>query len=205
MIELVTLINEDLREFAPFNCVENPAKAIYRLYRDTRFSKDKTPYKTHIAATFPRTGLPKHSGAGFYFSVSHKTVEVAAGCYMPEPDDIRTLRNAIASDEKTFLRYTTDRRLIRALGPLQGQKLSRLPKGFESHSSSPVVEYLKHKQFYWYIELPPKLALSAKLRKEVLDRFRLLASVVQWMNEALLKARASSEEEARPVRPEPMW
>src|SRR3954471_2922809 len=58
MIELVAMINDDLRSFATDNVTE-PNKAIYRIYRDTRFSKDKTPYKTHIAASFHRRGLPK--------------------------------------------------------------------------------------------------------------------------------------------------
>src|SRR6266498_75079 len=57
MIELVGSINEDLKKFAIDNVVADPKRAIYRLYRDTRFSKDKTPYKTHIGATFPRRGL----------------------------------------------------------------------------------------------------------------------------------------------------
>ena len=63
MMELVTALNAEMMRFAP-NYVAEPAKAIYRLYRDTRFSKDKTPYKTHIAAIFPRRGLVKHEGAG---------------------------------------------------------------------------------------------------------------------------------------------
>ena len=66
MVELVGLVNEDLKKFAIDNAVTDPKRAIYRLYRDTRFSKDKTPYKSHIGATFPRRGLPKHAGAGFY-------------------------------------------------------------------------------------------------------------------------------------------
>src|SRR5882724_1818851 len=65
MLELIEQINDDLRSFAA-DYVTEPKKAIYRFYRDTRFSKDKSPYKTHIAATFARRGLPKNAGAGFY-------------------------------------------------------------------------------------------------------------------------------------------
>src|SRR4051812_46698269 len=88
MIELVGLINEDLKKFALDNAVADPKRAIYRPYRDTRFSKDKTPYKTHIGASFPRRGLPKHAGAGFYFGVSHEHVEIAGGMYMPGPEEL---------------------------------------------------------------------------------------------------------------------
>src|SRR6185437_8067272 len=97
MLELVGLINDDLRKFAVDHVTE-PAKALYRIHRDTRFSKDKTPYKTHIAAMLPRQGLGKNTCAGFYFSVSHTGVEVAAGMYMPGPPDLLKVREAIASD-----------------------------------------------------------------------------------------------------------
>ena len=79
MIELAGLVNDALRRFAVDNVVADPAKALYRIYRDTRFSNDKTPYKTHLGVTYPRAGLPKHAGAGFYFSVGHDEVEVAGG------------------------------------------------------------------------------------------------------------------------------
>jgi len=79
MAELVTALNSEMMRFAP-DYVNEPAKAIYRIYRDTRFSKDKTPYKTHIAAIFPRRGLEKHGGGGLYFSVSAKEIEGLAAC-----------------------------------------------------------------------------------------------------------------------------
>ena len=53
------------------------SRTLFRIYRDTRFSTDKTPYKTYIAAMYFRPGIPKNTGAGFYFSVSHETVEIA--------------------------------------------------------------------------------------------------------------------------------
>src|ERR1700681_2927743 len=76
MVDLVTAVTAEMMRFAP-DYVADPAKALYRIYRDTRFSKDKTPYKTHIAAIFPRRGLAKHGGAGLYFSVSPDEIEVA--------------------------------------------------------------------------------------------------------------------------------
>src|SRR6266498_2002607 len=65
MVEMVTALDAAMMEFAP-DYVTDPDKAIYRFYRDTRFSADKTPYKDHIAASFPRRGLARHAGAGFY-------------------------------------------------------------------------------------------------------------------------------------------
>jgi uncharacterized protein (TIGR02453 family) len=205
MIELVSLINEDLKRFALHNVMATPAKAIYRIYRDTRFSKDKTPYKTHIGATFRRSGLPKHSGAGFYFGVSHKEVEVAGGMYMPEPEQLTAVRQAIVNDRAQFLKLLKSPALKRKLGPLVGEKLKRPPKGYES-TPPDIAEYVKHKQMYFYITLDPKLALTPKIRREVVSRFELMAEVLEWMNDAILRASAKANpEEARIRRPEPMW
>src|SRR5215475_12538760 len=88
MEDMVGHVNLELGKFAPVHITE-PKKAIYRIYRDTRFSNDKTPYKDHIAANFPRIGMEKHAAAGFYFSVSDDEIEVAGGLYMPDPDGLR--------------------------------------------------------------------------------------------------------------------
>ncbi|HVW84134.1 MAG TPA: DUF2461 domain-containing protein, partial [Bryobacteraceae bacterium] len=85
MIELVRAVHGEMLRFAP-EYVGEPAKCIFRIYRDTRFSKDKTPYKTHIAASFWRNGMEKNRGAGYYFSVSPEEIEIAGGLYMPEPE-----------------------------------------------------------------------------------------------------------------------
>jgi uncharacterized protein (TIGR02453 family) len=205
MVELLTCINEDFKTFAADYAMANPAKALYRIYRDTRFSNDKTPYKTQIGGTFHRQGLPKNSCAGMYVGVSHKCVEVAGGMYMPGPDELAAVRRAIAQDGRTLLKLVADKRLVKALGPLQGAKLVRPPKGFDDAAAA-VAELLKHKQLYFYILLDGKIALTPRLRREVVERFRLLVPFVDWLNQAVLRARIGEEaEESRPKRPEPMW
>lgn len=206
MIELVSLVNENLRKFALEYVAANPARALYRIHRDTRFSKDKTPYKTQLGATFHRQGLSKNGAAGFYFGVSHKHVEVAAGMYMPDPDTMRVVRQAIARDGKTFIKLFADRKLTKVMGPLQGERLTRLPKGFEEHAGTPAADYIRWKQWYWYLLLPAKTALSREIRREVVTRFKLMKEAVDWLNDAVLAARAAEGEgEAIPKRPEPMW
>ncbi len=68
-------------------------KSLFRIYRDTRFSSDKRPYKTHVAAWWSHQGLEKTSGAGYYFHVSAKEVIIAAGAYMPEKDQLAAIRH----------------------------------------------------------------------------------------------------------------
>src|SRR5262249_32351378 len=71
MEKLVEAVNAEFVKFAPLH-ITDPKKAVYRIYRDTRFSADKTPYKTHLAAVFPRQGWDRHSSAGYYFQISVK-------------------------------------------------------------------------------------------------------------------------------------
>jgi len=205
MIELVTLLNKRLEAFAPEHVAEDPAKLIYRIYRDTRFSKDKTPYKTHIGATFSHQVLTRHGGAGYYFEVSHRCVGIAGGVYMPGPEELHTMREAIAADPQKFLQLAEDRNTRKLFGPLQGERLTRLPKAWQSHAASPAAEYLKFKQLYWYVELPASLALTPQLPTVLTRYFRAMSASLAWFNDALLTARRREEEQSRPTRPAPMW
>src|SRR6266849_4850211 len=69
MIGIIERLADDLREFAP-EIVASPKTSMYRIYRDVRFSENKAPYKTHVAASFPPRGLGKGGGAGMYFHIS---------------------------------------------------------------------------------------------------------------------------------------
>src|SRR5262245_14714414 len=80
MEQVVEVIALDFARFAP-EMIVSPKTSIYRIYRDTRFSEDKSPYKTHIAASFPRRGLEKHEGAGLYFHIDPTEVLIAGGVY----------------------------------------------------------------------------------------------------------------------------
>ena len=128
MEELTACVMAEVSRFAPEHAGE-PKKAIFRLYRDTRFSNDKTPYKTHTGALLRRADLPKNESAGFYFAVSDKCVEVAGGSYMAGPEQMRLVREHIAANAKQFEKLATNRTVVAATSPLEGQKLSRPPKG----------------------------------------------------------------------------
>src|SRR6185369_11740810 len=91
MTELIEAIAVDFQKFAPEMTASLKVSA-YRIYRDTRFSKDKSPYKTHVAAVFPHANLGKHEGAGFYVHISPAEVFIGGGLYMPLPEDLNTVR-----------------------------------------------------------------------------------------------------------------
>jgi uncharacterized protein (DUF2461 family) len=149
--------------------------------------------------------LPRHAGAGFYFEVSHKYVGIAGGVYMPGPEELKAIRDAIAKDAKGFLTIVEHRQRRKMFGTLQGEKLTRLPKPLQEHAASPVAEYLKHKQFYWWVELPAQTALGPSLPTVLLRHFEVMADGLTWFNRVLLAARREEEDDPSALRPKPMW
>ena len=205
MVGVVGEINERLRGFAGAHVMEEPGRAIYRIYRDTRFSKDKTPYKTHMGATFAHRELPRHAGAGFYFEVSHRYVGIAGGVYMPGPEELRAVRAGMVGDAERFLGIVEGARMRKMFGALQGERLVRLPREWRESGELGVAEYLKMKQFYWWVELPASVAVSPRLVGTVVRYFEGMREGMEWFNGVLLADRAEREKGVRPVRPEAMW
>jgi uncharacterized protein (TIGR02453 family) len=189
MLDLVTRVTSAMLSFAPAYAGD-PEKAIFRIYRDTRFSKDKTPYKTHIAAVFHRRGLNMHGGGGLYFAVSPKEIEVAGGIYMPAPETLRAVRTYLADRHEELRELIQDRARRRLLGEMHGDQLTRVPKGFSP--DHPAADLLRHKQFLFYAMLDPALATTPKLEGEIVKRFRALTPFLEFLNAPLAKAKESA-------------
>lgn len=186
MLALVEAVNAELARFAPRHVTE-PERAVYRIYRDTRFSADKTPYKDHIAANFPRHGLQKHACAGFYFSVNHEEIVVAGGVYMPGVEELRAIRTHLLEHHEEARRIIAGRKLRKLMGELQGESLARVPKGFPA--DHPAADLVRGKQWYFFASLDPALALSGALVKELASRFALMAPFCEFMNRPLQPRR----------------
>jgi uncharacterized protein (TIGR02453 family) len=186
MQALVETVNSALMGFAP-EYVTEPGKAIYRIYRDTRFSKDKTPYKTHIAASFHRHVPVNHGDAGYYFAISHKEVAIGGGIYMPEPPALLAIRNHIAEHHLEFRRILRARSVKQLLGELQGEQLSRVPKGFAC--DHPALDLLRFKRFILYVTLEPDLATKPALYSEIVKRFRAMAPFLRFLTAPLAAAK----------------
>jgi len=186
MVELVTALNEAMMDFAP-DYVTDASKAIYRIYRDTRFSPDKTPYKTQIAASFARRGMEKHGAAGYYFAISHKGVEVGGGIYMPTPDTLLAVRNHIAERHAEFRRLAEASSVKRLFGAVQGEQLSRVPKGF--CAEHPAADLLRFKQFLLFTTSDAAIVTTPQLYVELEKRFRALTPFLDFLNAPLVGKR----------------
>jgi uncharacterized protein (TIGR02453 family) len=188
MEQMVEAINAQLVKFAPLYITE-PKKAVYRIYRDTRFSKDKTPYKTHIAASLTRAGMEKHISAGYYFSVAADQIEVAGGIYMPGPDQLRLIREHLSDNHAELLKILENKSLRQLMGELYGEKMTRMPKGFAP--DHPAGGYLRCKHWVLYdTRLDPALATTPKLVTEIVSRFKAMTSFVEFFNRPLTAKRS---------------
>jgi uncharacterized protein (TIGR02453 family) len=186
MCEFVDAINAELSKWAPAFVTESRC-AIYRIYRDTRFSSDKTPYKTQTGASFYHRALEKHGGAGYYVAISHEGTDVGGGVYMPGPEQLLAIRTLLSERYEEFLAVTTGKKLEALVGKLHGEELSRVPKGFAS--DHPAADLLRKKQWYFYVTLDAGLAMTPKLVPEVMKRFKAMQPMIEFLNGPLLAQR----------------
>ena len=188
MTEAVHRIGEALRRFAP-EMVADPKISLYRIYRDTRFSPDKSPYKTHAAAVFPYRGLPKNSGPGLYFHISPEEVLIGGGMYMPEPEALRAVRAAIASSPREFIRIVESKQFRKAFGELEGEQLKAMPKGYSA--DHPAAQYLRYKQFLFGNLHAPSLATSPRFFSTLLNCFKEGMPLIRFLANAAPKRTIS--------------
>jgi len=184
MTAIVERLAVDLRGFAP-ELVASPKVSMYRIHRDTRFSDNKTPYKTHVAAVFPTRGLLKHEGAGAYFQTSPDGVWIGGGMYMPQPAQLVAVREHIAGHVKQLRAIVESPGFRRHVGMLEGDKLKRVPRGFPA--DHPAAEYLKFRHFVAGSEFPAALATSPTFYKTLLTVFRQVTPLARFLNAPLLK------------------
>ena len=183
MIGLIERLADDFREFAP-DLVASPKTSLFRIYRDTRFSDNKAPLKTHVAAVFPRRGLAKHQGAGLYVEVAPSWVWAGGGLYAPETSQIHAVREHIAGNSKRLRAIVESPGFKRAVGRLEGERLQRVPRGFpKDHEAA---EYLKYRQFLAGCEFPAAFAASPPFYRGVLNVFRQVAPLIAFLNEPLV-------------------
>jgi uncharacterized protein (TIGR02453 family) len=176
----------DFRSFAP-ELIADPKQSVYRIYRDTRFSENKAPYKTHVAAVFPPRGLPKHEGAGVYFHISPDEVWVGGGMYAPQTPQLHSVREHIAKNVRRLRAIVDSPGFRRQVGSLEGEKLQRVPRGFpKDHDAA---EFLKMRQFLAGRQFPSTLATSGKFYATLLTVFRQIAPLVHFLNEPLIKRK----------------
>jgi uncharacterized protein (TIGR02453 family) len=190
MLAIVRKITSAMADFAP-NHVRPAEKSLFRIYRDTRFSNDKRPYKTHVAAWWTHTGLEKTSGAGYYFHVSPKEVVIAAGSYMPEKEQLAAIRHWLLDHHAEFRKLLRRVSLRKLFVEFEGNALTRPPKGFGA--DHPGIDLIRCRQWGLAAELPAKTALKKDLADIVIRYFKIASPVVDALNTPIAAAMQSKK------------
>ena len=184
-LELVIHLIAGISKFDPAIAQCNPKKALFRINRDMRFSREKIPYKTHFSAALTASGLKKPSqggGPAYYFHVDQQgKLLFAGGEYMPPSDRLRAIRQRVLDDPAGFSKMLKNRNLVRTYGDLQEEgKLTRPPKGFTA--DGPHAEYIKLKSFIVWQEMPvPKD--GDVLEKTLIAGFKDAWPLIDWLRQ----------------------
>jgi len=158
----------------------NPRRGIFRIYRDVRFSNNKAPYKTNVAAWFgPRSAGGGSEGPGLYVGVGTDEVFAGGGLYMPSGVQLKAIRKNIAEKPDDYLAVVADRRFTRRFGGIQGDVLSRAPLGYRP--DHPMIEHLRHKQYFAGVEFREKDCLAASFAERVAQTFADTMPLVRWI------------------------
>lgn len=156
--------------------------SMMRIYRDIRFSADKSPYKTHIAAQFMH-GKGKHAGIGLYLQFAPGRSIAGGGVWRPEPLALRKIRDQIARDPRAWRKASLGKMKSGGACALGGESLKRAPAGYDPNH--PCIEDIQRRDFYLGAELIEKQVTSPDLFAAVLDRFRAAAPLAEFLANAL--------------------
>ena len=179
MLAIIRKITDAMLDFAPDH-VRPAEKSLFRIYRDTRFSNNKLPYKTHVAAWWSHMGMEKTSGAGYYFQISPKGVVIAAGAYMPEKDQLAAIRHWLLENHTAFRAILDKPAIQKTFKEFEGEALTRPPKGFPP--DHPAIDLIKCKQWGLSTTLPAETALEPNFASTLIKHFKLLAPMVNALN-----------------------
>jgi uncharacterized protein (TIGR02453 family) len=161
-------------KFEPKNC-------IFRIYRDVRFSKDKSPYKTHLAARF-MTKKGKWTAPGYYIHVAPGKSFMGGGVYMCEPVQLQALREEISLNPAKFKKIVSDKTFKKNF-TLGGEKLVNVPKGFDKQD--PMAEYLKHKDLLMSHQIDEKNVLSPKFSDYCVGIFKAMVPLNSFIEKPI--------------------
>jgi uncharacterized protein (TIGR02453 family) len=131
--------------------------------------------------------LGKHEGAGFYFHISTEELLIGGGLYMPLPEDLQSVREAIARDYRKLQAIVRQQRFRKLLGELSGERLVRVPRGFPA--DHPAEELLKFKQFLGARVLRPEAATRRDFTKTLVETFKAITPLVRFLNKPILENR----------------
>lgn len=160
-----------------------PKQAIFRIYRDVRFSKDKTPYKTNVSAVIAPGGRKEMAIPGMYIQLDAEHTWIYGGVYMPNKHQLEDIRYAIANDMKGFQKLIDETSFVDHYGEIKGETYKRLPKDWQELAEEQPLLY--NKQFYYFAKLNPDSVLRDDFMDIIMEYYRAGLGLRNFFRKAL--------------------
>jgi uncharacterized protein (TIGR02453 family) len=159
-----------------------PKEAIFRIYRDVRFSNDKSPYKTNFGAHI-RKGAKNVHTAGYYFHIEPGGCFIGGGIWMPEADILKAIRKEVYYNTAEFKKIINQKKFVEYFGGLDGEKLSKPPKDFPKDFKD--IELLKYKSYMGFRALSDKELQDKNLLKFIVDILKTVQPLNKFINRGI--------------------
>ncbi|WP_300565534.1 DUF2461 domain-containing protein [Flavobacterium sp.] len=166
-------------EFAPQDSIEK--MQVHRIYRDVRFSKDKTPYKSNFSVSFDRT--KPHLRGGYYLHIQPGASFVGGGFWEPNAPDLKRIRKEFELDDSEIRAIISDKRFIETFGTLQGSELKTAPKDFDKEH--PAIDLIRKKQYIVYRRFTDAEVTDKNFKAEILKTFSAMRPFFDYMSDVL--------------------
>jgi len=178
----IDLLAIAIQKFDPDIGQVNSREAMFRIYRDVRFSKDKSPYKTNFGA-FIVPGGKKSGLAGYYFHIEPGDCFLAGGIYMPSPDILKKVRREIYENIEEFLSIIENKEFLDYFGEIWGERLVNPPAGYSKEFKH--IDLLKYKSYTVIHQIPEENLFENRLLEIIINGFRLLYPFNRFINYAI--------------------
>jgi uncharacterized protein (TIGR02453 family) len=173
---------KEIRSFDPSIGMVAPKDCIFRIYRDVRFAKDKSPYKTNMGA-YIALGGRKSMRAGYYFHIEPGDSMLAGGLYMPPPDLLFRARQEVYYNFDEFYSIISEKLFVKYFGNVSGEKTKLVPKGFDKEFKG--LDFLKFKSYLVMHSIPDDLITSEKLLSHCSDVFKAQKPFNDFFNKVM--------------------
>jgi uncharacterized protein (TIGR02453 family) len=185
MCDFIETFGPRLDGLAPFYVADPRPNggSVFRIYRDARFSKDKTPYKEHLACQFRHQAGKDAHAPGFYMQIDHTGIRVGGGIWMPPPPKLAMIRRAIDENSAKWNIVRDDPSINKLFEGINGVSLKTAPKGYSVEH--PNIVDIRRKSFFLMRQLPTEVMFSAKLLDDVEETFEAALPFMKFMTTAV--------------------
>jgi uncharacterized protein (TIGR02453 family) len=161
---------------------------IFRINRDIRFAKDKSPYKLNRSAAIAQGGKKDHASPGLYFEITPEHVRVYTGIHGPDKDQLLAVREEITDNQKEFDKIINEKKFKKVFGEINGEKNVRLPKELQEAGEKQPLIY--NKQFYVYTSFPPEIIFEEGVVKKLVDTYKIAEPFAKFLSKPILNLKS---------------